>query len=328
MHDAGTTAAGRVVVVTGPTAAGKTSLAIEIAERFDGEILNADSMQVFQYMDIGTAKPTLEERCRVPHHLFDIVAPDVEYSAGRYAREARARAAAVHAAGRLVLLVGGTGLYIRGFLQGLIETGPPDRELRTRLEQEHEENVRAGHPLRLHERLRELDPGAAGRIHPNDARRTIRALEIVLGSGRAASAIRDEHGFADRPFATLHLALDPGRETVNERIAARCDAMIDAGLLREVRELRRRGYSPDLRPMKAIGYRHLNPVVDGRDTLANAAEAMCRDTRQFARRQRTWLRAVPGVEWMDPRDVGGVLSRVARFVGEARAAPAQPPDTV
>lgn len=317
MHDAGSTATSRVVVVTGPTAAGKTSLAIQIAARFDGAIVNADSMQVFQYMDIGTAKPTLEQRGQVPHYLFDVVAPDAEYSAGRYAREARAKAREIHASGRLVVLTGGTGLYIRSFLQGLIETGPPDRALRDQLEREHQQNVQAGDPLRLHERLRESDPEAANRIHPNDARRTIRALEIAAGAGRAASDIRDEHAFSDQPFVTLQLALDPGREVVNERIAARCDAMIEAGLLKEVRALRRRGYSATLRPMQAIGYRHMNPVVDGHDTLVNAVGEMCKDTRQFARRQRTWLRAVAGVEWMDPADERGVLERVERFLQDA-----------
>ena len=317
MDDAGSTTNGRVVVVTGPTAAGKTSMAIEIASRFGGEIINADSMQVFQYMDIGTAKPTLEQRSQVPHHLFDIVAPNVEYSAGRYAREARAKAAEIHAAGGLVVLTGGTGLYIRSFLQGLIETGPPDRELRAKLEEEHAVAVEAGEPRRLHERLREFDPEAANRIHPNDARRTIRALEIVAGAGREASAVRDEHGFSDQRFETLHLALDPGRDVVNERIATRCDLMIDAGLLREVRELRRRGYAADLRPMQAIGYRHMNPVVDGGDTLANAVVEMGKDTRQFARRQRTWLRAVEGVEWLDPREEGAILARTEAFLNDS-----------
>jgi len=309
------TTAGRVVVVTGPTAAGKTDLAIEIAHRFGGEIINADSMQVFRFMDIGTAKPSLEQRAAVPHWLFDIVTPDAPYSAGRYARDARECAAAIHARGGLVVLTGGTGLYIRAFIEGLIDTGPPDAELRAELEAEHERAVEADDRYRLHDRLKEADPEAAARIHPNDARRTIRALEIAAGAGRAASTVRDEHAFADRPFETLHLALDPGRDVVNERIDARCTAMIDAGLLQEVRELRHLGYGPELRPMQAIGYRHLNPVVDGSDTLANAVVSMQRDTRQFARRQRTWLRAIKDVEWIDPREDGAVLDRVARFVG-------------
>jgi tRNA dimethylallyltransferase len=302
------------VVVTGPTASGKTSLAIEIASRFGGEIVNADSMQVFRYMDIGTAKPTLEQRGLVPHHLFDVVTPEVPYSAGRFAHEARLRAGAIHAAGGIVVLTGGTGLYIRSFLEGLIDTGPPDPELRGRLESEHALAVEAGEPHRLHGRLRSADPEAAARIHPNDSRRTIRALEILEGAGRTASSVRDEHARGDRPFQQLHLALDPGRDVVNQRIDERCNAMVEAGLLREVRWLLRKGYGPELRPMQAIGYRHMNTVAQGSDSLVNAVVAMSKDTRQFARRQRTWLRAVDDVEWMDPREEKVVLDRVERFL--------------
>lgn len=305
---------GAVVVVTGPTAAGKTPLAIEIATRFGGEIVNADSMQVYQFMDIGTAKPSLEERASVPHHLFDIVPPDAKYSAGRFAREARAVAGDVFARGRIVVLTGGTGLYIRSFLNGLIDTGPPDFELRERLEAEYAKAVEEGDPLRLHERLREADPAAAERIHPNDVRRTVRALEIQEGAGRPTSSVRDDHGFDDQPFARLHLAVDPGRDIVNARIDARCQEMVDDGLLREVRNLHELGYGPQLRPLQAIGYRHMNRVVEGSDTLVNAVAAMQKDTRQFARRQRTWLRAVREAEWIDPTGADVVCTRVERFL--------------
>ncbi|MEZ4279426.1 MAG: tRNA (adenosine(37)-N6)-dimethylallyltransferase MiaA [Myxococcota bacterium] len=315
-----------VVVVTGPTASGKSALGLEIALRFDGEIVNADSMQVFRFMNIGTAKPSVEDRLRVPHHLFDVVAPDQPYSAGRYAQEARAAAAAIHARGRLVVLVGGTGLYIRAFLDGLIETGNATPGLRARLEGEHARAVAEGDPGRLHRRLAKLDADAADEIHPNDARRTIRALEIVEQSGRPASRLREDHGFRDRPFRVLHLCIDPGREPLHERISARAEAMIADGLLREVRDLRERGYGPELKPMQAIGYRHIQPVVDGADTLVNALEAMKSDTRQFARRQRTWIRAIPDVETFDPADRAAILARVEKFLasGEADAAPARP----
>lgn len=313
-----------VVVVTGPTGAGKTPLAIGLARRFDGEIVNADSMQVYRFMDIGTAKPTPEERLSVPHHLFDVANPDEAYSAGRYAKEARAAAEAIHARGRVVFLTGGTGLYIRAFLDGLIETGRVDPAIRERLEREHARAVEERDPKRLHRRLAEYDAGAAERIHPNDARRTIRALEILEQSGQRASDVRQAHGFRDRPFRVLHLSLDPGREALAERIDRRAEAMIEAGLLREVRDLRERGYGPELKPMQAIGYRHMQPVVDGADTLVNALKAIQTDTRRFARRQRTWIRAVPDVHWHDPADAEGVFERVGRFLeGEA---PAVAPD--
>ncbi len=316
-----------VVVLTGPTAAGKTGLAIALAQHFGGEIINADSMQVYRYMDIGTAKPSLEERAMVPHHLFDVVTPDVDYNAGRYGDDARRVAAAIHARGRPVFLVGGTGLYIRAFLQGLVSAGGAQPEIRERLEAEHARAVAEGAPTRLHHRLEKLDSGAAQRIHPNDLRRIIRALEIIEIGGGTASSARDAHSFKDRPFRTLHLALDPGRDVVAERIEARCQQMIDDGLLREVRQLRDRGYGSELKPMQGIGYRHINPVVDGHDILSNALAAMRADTRRFARRQRTWIRKVEGVRWMDPRDPEAVARRVGAFLeseaGEGEAD--QPP---
>jgi tRNA dimethylallyltransferase len=304
-----------VIVVTGPTATGKTPLAIDLALRFDGEIVNADSMQVFRYMDIGTAKPGPQERARVPHHLLDVVTPDVPYSAGRYAEAARAAASHIQSRGRIVILAGGTGLYIRAFLEGLIETGRADPELRERLEREHEDAVAAGDSERLYRRLAGSDPEAAARIHPNDVRRIVRALEIADRTGRPTSAVRGDHAFCDRPYRALHLALDVDREALAARIDARCASMIEAGLLQEVRDLQARGYGPELRPMKAIGYRHMLPVVAGSDTLANALEAMRRDTRRFARRQRTWLRAVPDAIWMDPREPSEIHKRVESFLG-------------
>ncbi|MBW2693362.1 MAG: tRNA (adenosine(37)-N6)-dimethylallyltransferase MiaA [Deltaproteobacteria bacterium] len=305
-----------VVVVTGPTASGKTTLAIEIAQRFGGEIVNADSMQVFRYMDVGTAKPSLEQRAQVPHHLLDVVTPDVPYSAGRYAEEARKAAAEIHARDKIVVLTGGTGLYIRAFLEGLLETGEADPELRAELNEQNRAAVEEGDPLRLHRRLEKIDPEAADSIHPNDVRRIIRALEIAGRIGEPVSSLRAQHAFGDRPYRTLHLALDPGREALIERIDRRCGEMIDGGLLREARALRERGYGPELRPMRAIGYRHMTPVVDGADTLANALEVMRRDTRRFARRQRTWLRKVEDVRWQKPDEAQLILDAVESFMSD------------
>jgi len=303
-----------VVVVTGPTSAGKTTLAIELALRFDGEIVNADSMQIYRYMDIGTAKPTPEQRARVPHHLLDVVTPQVPYDAGRYAREARAAARTIHERGRSVFLTGGTGLYIRAFLEGLVEAGGADPELRQTLEREHAQALDAGHSTLLYERLVARDSEAAGAIHPHDVRRIIRALEICERGGGAASALRHAHGFGDRPYRGLHLAIDPGRQALDARIDAHCRQKLDAGLLQEVRALRARGYGAELRPMQAIGYRHMQPVVDGSDTLANALELMQRDTRRFARRQRTWLRKVPEALWMHPDEPGSIYEKVEAFL--------------
>jgi tRNA dimethylallyltransferase len=310
-----------VVVVTGPTSAGKTALAIELALKFDGEIVNADSMQVYRYMDIGTAKPTPEQRAQVPHHLLDVVTPDVPYSAGRYVVEARAAAARIHARGKIVVLAGGSGLYIRAFLEGLLAAGAADPELRERLEREAERARAEGRAHALHERLQALDPEAAGRIHPNDTRRIIRALEIVQHTGQPSAWLREAHRESDRPYRSLQLAIDPGREVLDRRIEAACARMLEAGLLREVRGLVDRGYGPELPPMQAIGYRHLLPVVQGSDTLRNALRAMVRDTRRFARRQRTWLRGVHEARWFDPAARPEIFAAVQAFLGgvEARA---------
>lgn len=308
---------GPVVVVTGPTAAGKTERAVALAEQFGGEIINADSVQVYRYLDIGTAKPGPELRSRAPHHLLDVVTPDIPYNAGRYEREATAAAAAIHEGGRPVILTGGTGLYIRAFLAGLIDAEVADPELRAHLERAAERARAEGDPQRLHRRLALLDAASAAEIHPNDQRRTIRALEIIEGLGIPASELRGEHRFGARRYPTLYLVLDPGRRALDERIEKRTRAMVEAGLLREARALRERGYGPELRPLQAIGYRHMAAVVDGLDTLDNAAAAMARDTRRFARRQRTWFRGVADAQWCDPDDAAAIAARVAEFLNDA-----------
>ncbi len=308
-----------VVVVTGPTASGKTPLAIELALRVRGEIVNADSMQVFRYLDIGTAKSIPAERARVPHHLIDVVTPDQPYSAGHYARDARAAIAAIHARGGVPLLTGGTGLYLRAVLHGLIDGVEADAELREQLEAEQRDAERAGDPGRLHRRLAASDPDAAVRIHPNDARRVVRALEIAAETGRPTSRIRGAHRFEDSPYRVLHLALTPPRDALYARIDRRCQQMIEE----EVRDLVAAGYGPELRPLRAIGYRHVVPVQEGRDTLANALAAMRRDTRHFARRQLTWLRRVPDAVWLDPAHGAAIAELVDAFLA-ADGAPAQP----
>ncbi len=309
-----------VVVVTGPTSSGKTTLAIELALHFDGEIVNADSMQVYRYMDIGTGKVTPEQQARVPHHLLDVVTPDVPYSAGRYLTEARRAATAIHARGKIVFLTGGTGLYIRAFLDGLLGAGGADPVRREALETQHAEAVAAGDPTRLHRRLAAHDAEAAARIHPNDVRRLVRALEVEEGTGASLAQLRCDQLRETSPYRSLQLALDPVREVLHERIDASCQGMIDRGLLQEVRGLRERGYGPRLRPMQALGYRHVQPVVEGSETLANALREMQRDTRRFARRQRTWLRGVADAVWLDPAKPAAVFERVEAFLGAPEGA--------
>lgn len=304
-----------VVVITGPTASGKSHAALELAERFGGEIVNADSMQVYRLLDIGTAKPSAADRARVPHHLFDVVDPDAQYDAGRYAREAAAAVEAIHARGRPAFVVGGSGLYVKALLEGLSAGVGRDPELRAALEAEDARARAAGDPERLHRRLAEIDPTTARTLHPNDRLRIVRALELHAATGVAPSVLQ-RRSRAERPWRVLQLALDPGREELACRIDRRCEAMIAGGLLQEVRRLRDLGYGPELPSMRAIGYRHMQPVVDGLDTLVNVLEEMKRDTRRFARRQRTWLRAVPGIEWMKPEPLEALVLRVKRFLAE------------
>jgi tRNA dimethylallyltransferase len=305
-----------IVVLTGPTASGKSALALALAERFGAEIVNADSMQVYRGMDVGTAKPSLAERARVPHHAFDLVDPDEQYDAGRYAEQAARTVEAIHTRGHPVFLVGGSGLYVRALLEGLSVGVGRDPELRRTLEEEDEKARAAGDPTLLHRRLAEADPTLAASLHPNDRVRIVRALEVYMHTGRAPSVVYRETCRTARAWRVLQLALDPGREALAERIDRRCEAMIAGGLLQEVRALRERGYGPELPSMRAIGYRHMQPVVDGLDTLANVLEAMRRDTRQFARRQRTWLRRVAGVEWMHPEQADAIERRVASFLAQ------------
>jgi len=308
-----------VIVLAGPTAAGKTALSLSLAEAIGAEIVSADSMQVYRFLDIGTAKPTLEERARVPHHLIDVVTPDVPYNAARYAQDARRAAAEIHGRGRPVLIVGGTGLYVRAALEGLVEAGGADPAVRQRFEQGARAARARGDEGWLHRELAKRDPQRARELHPNDAVRLIRALELAERTGTTA-AQRAAAQVGSQPYRVLHLAVDPGTEALDLRIERRCDAMIEAGLLREVRALRRRGYGPELRPLQGIGYRHMHAVVEGLDTLLNAAAAMKTDTRRFARRQRTWLRAVREVQWFDPADEKPLRTRIERFLGESETA--------
>ena len=302
-----------VVVVTGPTASGKSYAAIELAERFGGEIVNADSMQVYRHLDVGTAKPPAAERARVPHHLFDVVDPDIQYDAGRYAREAAEAIAAIHARERVAFAVGGSGLYIRALLEGLSVGVGRDPEFRRALEAEDEHARAQGDPELLHRRLAEIDPTTARALHPNDRVRLVRALELHAATGVAPSVIQ-RAARGGRPWRVLQLALDPGREALGLRIDRRCEGMLGNGLLQEVRRLRDLGYGPELPSMRAIGYRHMQPVIEGLETLAGVLEPMQRDTRRFARRQRTWLRGVAGVEWLPPEPLEALVLRVKRFL--------------
>ncbi len=282
----------RLIVLAGPTASGKTGAALALARRFPLEIVNADSMQVYRGMDIGTAKPTPEERREIPHHLIDVAAPDEEYSAGRFVAEAEEAIREIVARGRVPLVVGGTGLYLRALRQGL-DPLPSNATVRSGLLRRWEAEGGAA----LHAELSRIDPGAAGKIHPADRVRVVRALEIAAVSGRPPSAVRVSWGGAGR-YRALFLALDPGREALYARIDRRVDVMVAAGLVEEVRGLLAQGFGPGLRSMGALGYRHVVAHLLRGVPLGDAVAAMKRDTRRYAKRQLTWLRREPDARWI------------------------------
>jgi tRNA dimethylallyltransferase len=279
-----------MVAVLGPTASGKSALGLALAERLHGEIVTCDSQQVYLGMDIGTAKPTREERHRVPHHGLDLCHPDDSFHAGRWATLARAAIKSIAARGRLPIVVGGTGLYYRALTAGLFEAPPPDPAVRAR---HRESYARDGNgPLRT--RLLEVDPEAAAAIGPHDFIRTSRALEIYEQTGIAITTLR-RRAAVPRDLAPTTLVLDPPLAELKPRIEARVAEMLAAGFLDEVRALRAAGYGPELKSMQALGYRQLGAVLDGTATLADAAAETARATLAYARRQRTWFKKEPAV---------------------------------
>lgn len=281
----------RLLAVVGPTASGKTALAIRLAELAGGEIVSIDSQQVYRGMDVGTAKATAEERARVPHRLLDVVAPDEPMTAARFVELADAAIADAAARGRPVVLAGGTGLYYRALCYGLFAGPPADAAVRARLEAESTEALRA--------RLEEVDPAAAARIDRRDRVRMIRALEVHELTGVPISEHQAAHDHRRVPlrYEVRGIGLAPPREELVRRIDARVDAMLAAGLVDEVRGLEAAGYPCTLRAMQAIGYREICAHLRGELTLAEAAERIKQATRRYARRQLAWFRGEPTVSW-------------------------------
>ena len=286
-------AASSVVAVVGPTASGKSALALDLAKERGGEIVSCDSLQVYRGLDIGSAKATAEERAAVPHHLIDVVDPDQEFSAADYARLARAAIDAIASRGRLPIVAGGTGLYLRALRRGLFAGPARDPDLRRRLEGIAER----GGDARLHRMLARVDPESAARIEKSDRLRVIRALEVFRASGRSLS----EHHRADAPASDgrrwLILGLDPPREALRAAVEERTSRMLEAGLLDEVRLILARYGGADLRPLRAIGYRQAVSVVRGAQAVDAAQRDMVKETMRYAKRQMTWFRHQEEVTW-------------------------------
>ncbi len=300
----------KIVVICGPTGVGKTETAIDVCEATGGGIVGADSMQIYRHMDIGTAKPTTQEQARVRHDLIDVVDPDADFDAARYQRLADRAIRGLLTAGRLPVVVGGTGLYIRALLHGIFPEGCGDPAVRQNLRQRLE---RKGAPA-LHRELTRCDPEAAERIHPNDALRIVRALEVFIATGRPLSDLQRRHGFRQRRYTALQIGLDIDRPELYRRIDRRVDQMIAGGLLDEVRSLLKKGYAPELKSMQSIGYRHMAAYLDGRLAWEEAVRTLKRDTRRYAKRQLTWFRADPAVHWYRPDQRRSILEAVKAFL--------------
>lgn len=272
-----------MLAIVGPTASGKSAVALAVAEACGAEIVSCDSMQVYRGLDIGTAKPTAAERTRVPHHLIDVAEPDEPFSAARYAALADRAIAEIAARGRPVIVVGGTGLYLRALRWGLVDAPPRDDALRAQLYAEE-----AARPGALHARLAAVDPEAAGRLAPRDLVRVVRALEVHALTGRPISAHHAAHAPRERHPMQVFV-LDPPRDVLDRRIAARTDEMLAAGWVDETRRLAAR-YGRAVAPLGAVGYREILMFLEGALAEAELRPAIVRATRHYARRQRTWFR--------------------------------------
>ena len=288
-----------VLVIAGPTASGKTSIAVEVAKAVGAEIVGADSMQVYRGLDIGTAKPTPKELSGVPHHLIDVAEPDEPFDVARYVAEADRAVENIRKRGRRVILVGGTGLYIRVFLHGLHRGPAPATPIRERILKRAE---REGWPS-LHRELARMDPAAAERFGPNDGVRILRAMEVFQGSGVPISEWQAGHRFADKRYPALLVGIERPREELYGRIDNRVDQMMVAGFLDEVRRLIDSGWGPDLKPMQGLGYRQICMHLAGELGLEEAVDKIKIETRRFAKRQLTWFNKEPNISWLPPDPV-------------------------
>ncbi len=294
------------IVVVGPTAIGKTSLAIEIAKEYSCEIISVDSMQVYRYMDIGTAKPTRVEQEAVPHHLIDVADPDDNYTVARFVTEAEKAIESTRERGRIPLLVGGTGLYLKGLLQGLFEIPPVDPSIREKIKcRLKEKGVN-----KLYEELKEIDPQTASRLHPHDTQRVLRGIEIYHSTGTPWSEHIVEQNKRKTSGSVLKFGLTCDREVLYERINQRVEVMVQQGLVDEVEALLKMGYHGNLKSMQSIGYRHILKYLEGSWDWEKTLTLLARDTRHYAKRQYTWFNSDPEILWVQPDQIDEIKAHI------------------
>jgi tRNA dimethylallyltransferase len=300
----------KIIVICGPTGVGKTGFAIALARRLNGEIVGADSMQIYRCMDIGTAKPTAAEQAAVPHHMVDIIDPDQAFDAAEYGRRAEVCVARLIQRGKLPLVVGGTGLYIKALIYGLTGTAPADQKVRAALKHELAQSGARS----MYDRLCRVDPRTARRLHPNDTFRVLRAMEVFRITGQPISAHHDDHRFRQPRFSVLQIGLTLPRPLLYARIDQRVDAMLDKGLVEEVRALLDKGLDPRLKSMQSLGYRHMTDYLQGRLTWEEAVRTLKRDHRRYAKRQLTWFSTIGQVRWLPPDQHAQALSLIEGFL--------------
>lgn len=306
-----------LVVLLGPTAVGKSRIATQVAKHLDADVLGADSRQVYRGMDIGTDKPTAEERQGVPHRLIDLVAPSETFNAGWYRRVAVLEIERLYRAGRLPFVVGGTGLYIRTLVRGLCPAPQADPYVRADLKKLRDDRGRDG----LYAELMRVDQKTAARLHPNDESKVLRALEVYRLSGRPLSAVQAEHKFHETPFSALLIGLERRKETLYRRIEERIDWQLAHGMVEETRLLLGQGFGLELGSMKGLGYRQVGAYLANECDYAEMVRRFKRDTRRFAKRQMTWFRSEPGVAWLSIEDnepyertAERVIARIEQFM--------------
>lgn len=307
----------RLVIVLGPTATGKTGICLELAGRFPFEIVNCDASQFYVGLDIGTAKPDLEERGRAPHHLFDIAPPDQPLNAGEYVKLADGAIEQIRSRNRLPLLVGGTGLYIRALTHGLAQIPAVAPEVQQRIRR----RLELAGPEELHRELANVDPAGAMRISPNDPQRISRALEVYEQTGRPISVFQEEHGFAPCRYHALKVGLRFEPDELKKRIASRVVRMFDCGFPEEVARLLKEGCDFELRTLKALGYREVADYVQGHSSREEAVEQVVRLHQRYAKRQRTWFGRDSEIKWFGPEEHESLFETVGGFVVETAECP-------
>jgi tRNA dimethylallyltransferase len=308
----------RLIAIVGPTASGKSQVAMEIASKINAEIISADSMQIYRYMDIGTGKPIPEDRGRIPHHLIDIIFPDETFSAASYKERARGIIDELRKAGKNILIVGGTGLYMKALFRGLF----PSPEANESLRQELREKANRRGETFLWQELKKVDPVSASRLHPNDTMRIIRALEVYRQTGIPLSHWQKKHAFGDCPYEVLKIGLMREREDSYRRIENRVDDMIRRGFGEEVRSLLNMGYGRYLKSMQGLGYKQMVEYLFGERDFEEAIHLIKRETKAYAKRQLTWFRGDPETRWVHcPQGKRRIMQIARQFLDRGRSKP-------